>query len=208
MLKLRHYFITGFLLLLPLYITFYLLFIIFKLIDGIFGGLINGYLRSNFGFSIPGIGIILGILIVLLAGFVVSHFLSKRVLSSIEKWFSRLPGVRQIYPSIKQMVGFLFSKDKVAFKKVVLVEYPSKGIWSIGFLTNEGFKEAKVKTQEDLFHVFIPGTPGPWSGFFVLIPRKEVKLLDMLVEDGIKLIVSGGILKPSEDLAGPPPRGT
>lgn len=202
MLKLRHYFITGLLLLLPLYITFYLFFVIFKFIDGIFGGLINKYLRSSLGFSIPGVGIILGILIVILAGFIASHFFSKRVLSGIEKWFSGLPGIRQIYPSTKQMVGFLFSKDKVAFKKVVLVEYPSKGIWSIGFLTNEGFKEAKVKTQEDLLHVFIPGTPGPWSGFFVLIPKREVKFLDMLVEDGIKLIVSAGILRPSEESTG------
>jgi len=202
MLRLRHYFITGFLLLLPIYITFYLLFIIFKFIDGIFAGLINSYLRSNLGFSIPGIGIILGMLIVILVGFIASHFFSKRVLSGIERWFSGLPGVRQIYPSTKQMVGFLFSKDKVAFKKVVLAEYPSKGIWSIGFLTNEGFKEAKVKTQEDLLHIFIPSTPGPWSGVFVLIPRREVKFLDMLVEDGIKLIVSAGILKPSGESAG------
>lgn len=202
MLKLRHYFITGFFLLLPLYITLYLLFIIFKLADGIFGGLINSYLKNNLGFSIPGIGIILGMLIVFLVGFIASHFLSKRVLSGIERWFSGLPGVRQIYPSAKQMVGFLFSRDKAAFKKVVLAEYPSKGIWSIGFLTNEGFKEAKARTQEDLLHVFIPSTPNPWTGFFVLIPRREVKFLDMLVEDGIKLIVSGGILKPSEDSAG------
>jgi uncharacterized membrane protein len=198
MLKLRHYFITGFLLLLPLYITFYLLSIIFRFIDGIFGGLINGYLKSNFGFFIPGIGIILGILIILAAGFVTSHFLSKRVLSGIEKWFSKLPGVRQIYPSTKQIIGFLFSKDKAAFKKVVLVEYPSKGIWSVGFLTNEGLKEAQEKTQEELLHILIPTAPSPWSGPLILIPKREVKFLDISVEDGIKLIVSAGILKPSE----------
>ncbi len=198
MLKLRHYFVTGLLLLLPLYITFYLLSIIFRFIDGIFGGLINGYLKTNFGFFVPGIGIILGVLIVLAAGFVTSHFLSKRVLSGIERWFSKLPGVRQIYPSTKQIIGFLFSKDKAAFQKVVLVEYPSKGIWSIGFLTNEGFKEAQEKTQEELLHILIATTPSPWSGFFVLIPKGEVKFLDMSVEDGIKLIVSGGILKPAE----------
>ena len=202
MVKFRHYFITGLLLVLPLYVTIYLLFIIFRFLDGIFGGMINSYLKSNFGFYIPGIGIILGILIVSLAGFTASHFLSKRVLSAIERWFSKLPGVRQIYPSIKQIIGFLFSKDKAAFKKVVLVEYPSKGIWSVGFLTNEGLKEAQEKTQEELLHILIPTTPSPWSGPLVLIPKREVKFLDMSVEEGIKLIVSAGILKPSGESTG------
>ena len=197
MLKLRRYFITGLLVVLPLFITLYVISIIFRFVDGIFGGLINSYLKSNFGFFIPGIGFVLGGLIVLLSGFLASHFLGKKALPAIEGWFIRLPGVRQIYPSTKQIIGFLFSKDKSAFKKAVLAEYPSKGIWSIGFITNEGFQEAKEKTQEELVHVFIATTPGPWSGFLVLIPKKDIKFLDMSVEDGIKLIVSGGILKPS-----------
>ncbi len=196
MLKLRHYFVTGLLLVLPVFITFYFLFLVFKFIDGIFGGLINGYLRSNLGFVIPGVGFILGILVVLLSGFLASHFLGKRVLPVFERWVLRFPGSRQIYPSAKQIVSFLFSKDKAAFKKVVLAEYPSKGIWSVGFVTNDGFKEAQEKTQEELLHIFIPSTPGPWSGFLVLIPKRDIKFLDIPVEDGIKLIISGGILKP------------
>ena len=196
-LKLRHYFVTGLLLFLPVFITFYFLLLIFKFIDGIFGGLINGYLRSNFGFFIPGVGFILGILVVLLFGFLASHFLGKKVLPAMEKWFLRFPGIRQIYPSAKQIVSFLFSKDKAGFKKVVLVEYPTKGIWSIGFVTNEGFREAQEKAREELVCVFIATTPAPWSGFLVLIPKKDIKVLDMSIDDGIKLIISGGILKPS-----------
>lgn len=197
--KLRHYFIAGLLLVLPLFITLYFLFFIFKLVDGIFGGVLNSYLRAHLGFSLPGVGIVLSILIVLGAGFLASHFLGKRVWLALEEWFLRLPAIRQIYPSAKQIVGFLFSKDKAAFKKVALVEYPSKGLWSIGFITNDAsFKEAQAKTQEDLVHVFVPSTPGPWSGFLVLIPRRDIKFLDMPVEDGIKLIISGGILKPNQ----------
>src|SRR3989338_6906087 len=196
MLKLKRYFLTGLLLILPLFITFYILILSFKFIDGILGGFINNYLRANWGFFIPGIGIILGILIVWLTGFIATHFLGKRMLSVLENRFVGLPGVRQIYPSAKQIVGFLFSKDKAAFKQVVLAEYPSKGIWSIGFLTNEAFDEAGEKIARDLAHVFIPSTPGPWSGFLILVPRKDIKLLDMSVEGAIKLIISGGILKP------------
>ncbi len=197
MLKVKRYFLTGLLLVLPLFITGYILVLSFKLIDGILGGFINNYLRANWGFFIPGIGIILGILIVWVSGFIATHFLGKRVLSALESRFIGLPGVRQIYPSAKQIVGFLFSKDKAAFKQVVLAEYPCKGIWSIGFITNDSFAEANEKTAQDLLHVFIPSTPGPWSGFLVLIPRENIKHLDISVEDGIKLIISGGILKPS-----------
>ncbi len=199
MIKLRHYFVAGLLLILPLFITLYFIFFIFRFIDGICGGFVNAYLKANFGFFVPGIGIVLGILIVLLAGFFASHFLGKKMLGGLENWFLKFPGVRQIYPSAKQIVSFLFSKDKnkAAFKKVALVEYPSKGVWSIGFITNDAFKEAQEKTQEDLVHVFVASTPGPWSGFLVLIPRRDIKFLDMSIEDGMKLIISGGILKPS-----------
>ncbi len=195
--KIKRYFVTGLIVILPIFLTLYLLFIIFRLIDGLLGGIINRYLKAMFGFSIPGLGFILITLIILATGFIVSHLLSKRLLPLIEGWFLKLPGVRQLYPAIKQIVGFIFSKEKAAFKKVVLVEYPSKGIWSIGFMTNEGFREAQEKTGQELVHVLIGSTPSPWSGFFIIVPKKEVTFLEMSVEDGIKLIVSGGILKPS-----------
>jgi len=196
MIKLRRYFVAGLLLILPLFITVYLITFIFKFIDGIFGGFINNYLEQTFGFFIPGIGIVLGITLVLVAGFFASHFLGKKVLHAFEGWFLKLPGIRQIYPSAKQIVGFLFSKDQAAFKKVVLIEYPSKGIWSLGFMTNTGFKEAQDKIGEELIHVLIGTTPGPWSGFLVFVAKRDVKFMDMSIEDGMKLIISGGILKP------------
>ncbi len=195
--KLKRYFFTGLLTVLPIFLTLYILFIIFRLIDNIFGRIINSYLKAEFGFFIPGLGFILAILIILVTGFVVSHLLSKNALPLIERWFLKLPGIRQIYPSIKQIVGFIFSKDKDVFRKVVLVEYPSKGIWSVGFMTNEGFREAHELTGQELVHVLIGSTPSPWSGFLILVPKNAVKFLEMSEEECIKLIVSGGILKPS-----------
>lgn len=196
MLKIRRYFAAGLLLVLPIFISFYIIFLVFRFVDGIFGGLINNYLKTNFGFFVPGIGFILGGAIVLFSGILATHFLGKKVLPAIEQWFLRLPGIRQIYPAAKQIIGFLFSKDKAAFKKVALVEYPSKGLWSVGFITNDGFEEAQAKAGEELVHVLIASTPSPWSGFLVLVPKKDIKFLDMSVEDGIRLLVSGGILKP------------
>ncbi|MDO8489757.1 MAG: DUF502 domain-containing protein [Candidatus Omnitrophota bacterium] len=195
--KLKQYFITGLLTILPIFLTLFILFIIFRLIDDIIGRFINSYLKSAFSFSIPGLGFILAILIILITGFVVSHLMSKRVLPLIERLVLKFPGIRQIYPSIKQIVGFIFSKDKDTFKKVVLVEYPSKGIWSIGFVTNEGFKEAQELTGQELVHVLIATTPSPWTGFLILVPKNAVKFLEMSVEEGMKLIVSGGIFKPA-----------
>jgi len=194
---LKRYFAAGMLVGLPIFLTLYLLYIIIKFLDSLLGAVINRYLEEALGFSIPGIGLVLGILLILITGFIVSHLLSKKALPVIEGWFLKLPGIRQVYPPIKEIVGFILSRDKPAFKKVVLVEYPSAGIWSVGFMTNEGFREAQEKIGQELVHVLIGTTPTPWSGFFILVPKDKVKFLEMSVEEGIKLIVSGGILKPS-----------
>jgi uncharacterized membrane protein len=194
--KLRRYFITGLLTILPIFLTLYLLFIIFKMIDNIIGRYINSYLLAEHGFTIPGLGFIMLLLIFMITGFFVSHLLHKKTVPFIESLFLRIPIVRQVYPSIKQIIGFIFSKEKAVFNKVVMVEYPSQGIWSVGFMTNDGFREAQEITGQELVHVLIGSTPSPWSGFFIMVPRKSVKFLEMSAEEGIKLIVSGGILKP------------
>ncbi len=194
--KIKRYFVTGLLITLPLFITLYLLFAIFRFIDGIWGKVINYYLRKHLGFSVPGLGFILGLITVVIVGFIATNFIGKRVFQGLERWFLKLPFIRQVYPAARQIVDSFISKESPAFKKVVLVEYPSKGMWSIGFLTNESFEEAQNITGKQLLHVFIATTPSPLSGFLVLVPKDEVKILDISIEDGIKLIVSGGIVKP------------
>jgi uncharacterized membrane protein len=192
----KRYFITGFLIILPVFMTIYFIWAIVLFVDTTWGRLINVYLLKYFGFQIPGLGFVIAIATIFLVGFITTNIFGRRLFHFFENLFIRFPIIGQIYGPAKQIVNSFVSKEKPAFRKVVLVEYPSKGIWSIGFLTNESFSDANNKAGEDLLHVFIATTPSPLTGFLVLIPRKDVKVLDIPVEAGIKLIVSGGIVKP------------
>lgn len=194
--RLRHYFATGLLVTLPVFFTVYLIFIVVRFIDGIWGKVINFYLKKYLGFAIPGLGFILAIITVTVIGFIAANFFGKRLFKVIENWFLKFPFIRQIYPAAKTIVDSFISKENPSFKKVVLIEYPSKGLWSIGFITNESFKEANEKAGTELLHVFVATTPSPLTGFLVLVPKLEVRVLDISVEAGIKLIVSAGIIKP------------
>lgn len=194
--KIKHYFATGLLITLPVFFTLYLVFIVFRFLDGILGKVINFYLRKEFGFSIPGLGIILGVIIVFVVGFVAANFIGKRIFKALEAWFLKFPFIRQVYPAARQIVDSFLSRHGPAFKKVALIEYPSSGIWSVGFVTNDSFREANEKAEEELIHIFVATTPSPLTGFLVLVPRSRVKILDISVEEGIKLVVSGGIVKP------------
>src|SRR3989338_9167245 len=153
--KIERYFFTGLLVLLPVVITLYLLFIIFRFADGLLGKYINQYLKEYLGHYIPGIGLILTLLIVLFVGALARSVLLRKIIPAIEGWFAGLPLIRMIYPSSKQIVKFFFSdENKAMFKKVVLIEYPRKGVYSLGFVTNEGFEEAGVKlARRDLVTV-------------------------------------------------------
>lgn len=192
----RHYFATGLLVTLPVFLTLWVLYVIARFIDSIWARLINFYLKKYLGFTIPGLGFIMSILVVFIVGFIAANFFGRKLFQLFESWFVKFPFIKQIYPAAKQIVGSFMSKEKPSFKKVVMVQYPSQGIWSIGFLTNESFKEANDKAGAGLLHVFIATTPSPLTGFLILVPKEDVKMLDMSVEDGIKLIVSGGIVKP------------
>ncbi|MBL7081156.1 MAG: DUF502 domain-containing protein [Candidatus Omnitrophica bacterium] len=189
-------FITGILVTFPLLLTVYILVVIFQFADGILGKFINTHLSRFLGFYIPGLGLILFLIIVFFVGFLTTHFLGRRLYFILDKALKRFPLIRHIYPSIKQIIEFLFASQHQRFKRVVLVEYPRTGIRSIGFITNQGFEEAREKTKQDLLSIFIPSSPGPLTGFFILVPRQEVIFLDIPVEDAIKLIVSGGLLNP------------
>lgn len=195
--QVRHYFATGLLISLPVFITLYLLWSVFRFIDNIFGKVTNLYLKQHLGFTVPGIGFIIGAGIVFLIGFTAANFFGKKIIRALENWFLKFPFIRQIYPAAKQIVDSFISKESPAFKKVVLAQYPSKGLWAIGFLTNDSFKEAMEKTGRDLVHVLIATTPSPLTGFLALIPREDLQFLDISVEEGVKLIVSGGIVKPA-----------
>lgn len=194
--KIRRYFFSGIALILPIVITIYILAAVFRFADGLLGRYINYYLKKQFGYNIPGLGLLIFILVIFITGFVAANFLGKKILHLLERWFLKIPLVSKIYPHIKQFVDIVLDKEKSALKKVVLVEYPRRGVYSLGFITNEGILEIEKKTGSGIITVLIPSVPNPYSGFFFFFKKEEVIYLDMSVEDAIKLVVSGGVLQP------------
>lgn len=187
---------SGLIIILPVFFTLYFLIFLVRLMDGAWGRFINMYLRKHYGFMIPGLGLIFAAVTIFLVGFAATHLIGKRFSHALESWFLKFPIIRQVYPALKQIVASFVSKESQAFKKVVMVEYPSKGIWTVGFLTNDSFEKAEKAAGTELLHVFIATTPSPLTGFLILMPKSEVKILDISIEEGVKLIVSGGIVKP------------
>ncbi|MBD3296028.1 MAG: DUF502 domain-containing protein [Candidatus Omnitrophica bacterium] len=197
---LRRYLVSGFATILPLFITIYVIVLIFRISNRFAGRYINDLLMQNYGFTIPGLGLIFLLMIVLGVGAFVSNFIGHRIYAKIESIFYRAPLVARIYPSAKKLSDFLFKeKEREKFRKVVLVEYPAPGSYSIGFLTNEGIKEFNEKAEEQLVTVLVPLSPMPYSGLLLALPRKKIRELDMTINDAIKLVFSGGVVVPSGD---------
>jgi uncharacterized membrane protein len=194
--NLKKYFIAGLVVVIPVALTFYIFFVVFQFIDNILGSFLTGYLKSAWGFYIPGIGFMFCILLILLVGILATRFLKHRIFMDFERWFSGLPLIKSIYPALKQVILFVSAQKEFGFKKVVLVEYPCRGIWSMGFITNEGFAKLNQATGKDMLAVFLPMSPGPLSGYVVFIPKEEVKFLDMAVNEALNIIISGGVFSP------------
>lgn len=192
---LKRYFVTGLVVVVPVVFTVYVLVVLFQFIDDILGRYINAHFKNVLGFYIPGIGVLLFLLIIFFTGFLASRFIGKKIFSGLGKWFSGLPLIKIIYPALSQVVQFLLQQKEFGFKKTVLIEYPSAGLWSIGFLTNEQFYSINTACAQDLVAVFVPNTPGPFSGYVVFVARNKVKFLDMPVAEAIQIILSGGVCK-------------
>lgn len=192
---LKLYFVTGLVVVVPVVVTIYVLVFLFQFIDDILGRYLNAHFKSILGFYVPGIGFLLFLLIIFLTGFIATRFIGKKIFSGAEKWFAGLPLIKIIYPALSQVTQFLLQKKEYGFKKTVLVEYPSAGLWSIGFLTNEHFYSINTACSQDLVAVFVPNTPGPLAGYVVFVERKKVKPLDMSVAEAIQIVISGGVFK-------------
>jgi uncharacterized membrane protein len=191
----KRHFITGLVVIIPLFLTVYLFVMIFKFFDGLFGGLLNNYLRAEFGFYIPGLGLLISLLLILLTGILTSRLIGRKVFAVFESWYAGLPLIKTIYPAFKQLVKFLLSQKETGFKRVVLTEYPSKGIWSLGFITNESLPKISEAVNKEMIAVFIIFSPGPFSGFVVFVPKDELKFPDIPVSDALKILISGGVIK-------------
>lgn len=193
--RLRRYFISGLGVFLPLALTLYLGIWAFNFTDGFFGKFIRPFFPDEFRYYFPGLSILIGLIIITLIGFVIAHYLGRRIHVVFERMLLRLPFFKQIYPAFKEMVNFLFSGEKkLAFKQVVIIEYPSAGIYTIGFLTNEAPKKACEKIGQALLNVFIPTVPNPLTGFVVMVPKDKVRFTDISVDEAVKYLVSGGVV--------------
>ena len=195
--NLRRYLIAGLLVWLPIVVTVVILKFLIDVVDRSLLLLPEIAQPENLiGFRVPGLGFLLSGVVLLLTGMVVTNLLGRNMVKVWEGLLARIPVVRAIYSASKQLTETLFSGAGKSFRKVVLVRYPHPGLWTIAFLTGDGMPEANRKTGRDLVHIFVPTTPNPTSGFFLMVPREDMIELDMPVDVGIKLILSAGAVAP------------
>jgi uncharacterized membrane protein len=193
----RRTFVAGIVVCLPVILTWYIVLWLFNFVDGLLGRYINAYLMDHYGYDIPGLGLGLTVVLIVLLGAIVSSTrMAQRFYGAVERELMRLPLIRNIYPSVRQITNFFFGTGGTAFRKVVLVEYPSAGIWQIGFITNEDPGAISNSLGGDMYAILVPIPPSPFTGPTVFLPKDQVKFLDITVEAGLKLVMSGGVLIP------------
>ena len=195
--RLRNYLISGLLFWIPLILTIIVIKFFLEFINSLVP---QEYLPEaifNLDTSIPGSGIILLFLIILITGILVTNILGKRLVALWEKLINRIPGFRNIYNILKKVSDTVLNTSSQSFNKAFLIQYPSKGIWVIAFQSGDYRGEAESIIGEETINLFVPTTPNPTSGFFVLIPKKDAFELDISVEDAFKLVISAGVVTPN-----------
>lgn len=198
--RLRAYFIAGVLITAPIGITIYLAWKFITFVDDSVRALIppaynpENYLR----FTIPGIGLVVVLVGLTLIGATTANVLGRFFLGLSERILNRMPVVRGIYGAVKQVFETVLAQQSGAFREVVLVEFPRPGAWTIGFITGTTRGEVAARLKEECVNVLVPTTPNPTGGYLLFVPKKDVVRLSMTVEEGIKMVVSGGIVTPPE----------
>ena len=192
----KKYIIAGLLIWVPLGVTVMVVRLLVGMMDQILVLLPLEYQPDTLmGFHLPGMGVVLAVIIVLGTGVIVANLFGRKLVSLWEAILARIPLVRTIYTSVKQILETVFSSTQ-SFRKVLLVEYPRKGLWTLAFQSSTTQGEAQAKTGVEIVNVFIPTTPNPTSGFFIMVPKKDVVELDMSVDEGLKMIISAGVMVP------------
>lgn len=199
--KLKGYFLSGLLVSTPLLLTIYLVVWVVKVVDDLVRPLIPEAFALTYGYF-PGYGLIVTLVGATVLGALMKGFLGRYFLKVSEGVLSHMPFVRSIYSTIKQVSQAVFDKESSSFREVGLIEYPRTGIWTVCFVTGPTKGEIQDKSKHDILNVFIPTTPNPTSGFLLFVPQKEVLILDMSVEEGLKMVMSAGVITP------PYPQGT
>lgn len=192
--KLWAYFWTGLLVLSPAVITVWISGKLFVAIDGILGRFFGRF----FPYRIPGLGFVTLIALFLLTGMLARNVIGRTLIRWSDQMLTRIPLMNRIYIAVQQISQALLSEKRAAFQRAVLIEYPRKGLYCIGFLTSNVPKELEEKLHTKAVSVFVPTTPNPTSGFLLLVPREEIVLLDMNIEEALKLVISGGTVMPMD----------
>jgi len=194
---LRRYIIAGILVWLPIGVTVFLLRILVGLMDRTLVLLPERYRPEELlGFGIPGLGIILTFIVLLVTGILAANFVGRSMVSTWESALDRIPIVRSIYSAAKNFAEMVFSDSSQSFKQVLLIQYPREGLYSLAFQTSSELGEVQDRTGEDVVCTFVPTTPNPTSGFIIVVPRKDVTVLDMEVDEALKMIISLGVVVP------------
>lgn len=193
----RRYIIAGLLVWLPIWVTYLVVSFLIDVMDGTLNLIPMAYQPDTLlGFHIPGLGLLFSVAIVFVTGIFVVNFYGHKLVTLWERILDKIPLVRSIYNGSKQVFETLFSTGGQSFRKVLLVEYPRKGMWSLGFQTSMGNEEIRGHIGVPIVTIFIPTTPNPTSGFLMAVPRTDVIELDMSVDDGLKMIISLGVVQP------------
>jgi len=194
--RVRAYFLAGVLVTAPITITLYVAWLLIATVDEAVTPLIpTGYdPRSYLPFGIPGLGLVIAVAGLTLIGMFAAGYLGRQLLRGSEALLARMPVVRSVYGASKQIFETVLANRSTAFREVVLLEYPRRGAWTLGFVTGTPEDDIQAAGGGDMVNVFVPTTPNPTSGYLLFLPRSEVHLLSMSVEDGVKLVVSGGLV--------------
>lgn len=201
--RLGSYVLAGILITVPTFLTLYFFLSIINMMDRWIAPLIpEKYHPENYlPISLPGLGLVLTVTTLALVGFLATNFIGRYFIRLSEQFMERVPFLRSVYGAVKQILETILANQSNAFRKVVLVEYPRTGVWVIGFLTGKTSEELQSVTEAELVNVFVPTTPNPTSGFLLFVPKEQVVELEMPVEDGLKLVISGGIVGPKDKTA-------
>ena len=198
--RLRNYFLTGIVVTAPIGITAWVAWLIVDIADrGITPLIPDNYKPEAYlPFGVPGLGLLILLVLLTLVGFLSVNYLGRTVVRYGERILGRMPVIRSIYGALKQIFETVLAQSSTSFREVVLVEYPRRGIWAIGLVTSVTKGQVQNMTEDDVVNIFLPTTPNPTSGFLLFVPRKDLMTLDMTVEEGLKMVISGGLVTPED----------
>ncbi len=195
--KIKNYFLTGVLVSAPVFITFWIVFSLVELFDKLITPLIPYYINPNYYLprDVPGLGLITLVILLVGIGFITASFFGSYIFKKTESVINRIPLIKIFYKTTKQIIETIFKNNSQAFRDVVLLEYPRKGLWVLGFTTGEVKGAVSSKIKGELVNVFVPTTPNPTSGFLLMVPKSQLKYLNTKVDDAVKTIISAGIIE-------------